>query len=67
MSDETDGMSPAFHRWQGLTDAYAIQLEGLRQFEPGATDKLMRIARAIEKCKSEIETEFEALGLAGSD
>jgi hypothetical protein len=43
MQDPNDGMSQAFHDWQRLTDAYAIQLEALHRMVPGASDRLDRI------------------------
>ncbi|VTU26849.1 hypothetical protein [Variovorax sp. PBL-E5] len=40
----SEGISPAFHHWQVLTDAYARQLEALRRREPGASAALTRIS-----------------------
>jgi len=43
-------MSPAFHRWQGLTDAYAKQLESLSRREPGASARLQQIGIQLAAC-----------------
>lgn len=46
---DADGMTSDFHRWEHLTDAYALQLEALRLRQPGASAELMRICRELEK------------------
>ena len=49
MSDEHCAMGEAFSHWQGLSDAYAAQLEALRRHEPGASAALKKLSSALAK------------------
>ena len=53
MSDEHCVMGEAFSHWQGLSDAYAEQLEALRRHEPGASAALRKISSALAKCQDD--------------
>lgn len=55
LSREEAGISPAFHRWQDLTDAYARQLDALRRREPGALAALTRISRDLAQFQKETQ------------
>lgn len=48
-SEEPDALGPEFSNWRDLTDAYAIQVDRLRQGKPGASEELSRLGRALER------------------
>jgi hypothetical protein len=52
---EGQGISPAFHHWQDLTDAYARQLEALRRREPGASAALTRISKDLAEFQKDAQ------------
>jgi len=56
MTVEYPGMSSTFCQWQALTELYALQLDALARYEPGAALALARTQRALEACRSEVES-----------
>ena len=56
MTVEYPGMSSSFCQWQALTELYALQLDALARYEPGAALALARTQRALEACRSEVES-----------
>lgn len=56
MTVEYPGMSSSFCQWQALTELYALQLNALARYEPGAARALARTQRELEACRSEVES-----------
>ena len=52
-------MSPDFHHWRNLTDAYARQLDALERREPGASAGLRLIGIELAALNALFELEGE--------
>ncbi len=59
MHSAPDGMSPDFHHWRNLTDAYARQLDALERREPGASAGLRLIGIELAALNALFELESE--------
>lgn len=52
MQDDTIPMGSAFSQWESLTKDYLEGLVALRRREPGASSRMMRLARQMQACEA---------------
>ena len=52
MQHDTVPMGSAFSQWESLTKDYLEGLVALRRREPGASAKMMRLAREMQECEA---------------
>jgi|GEM_PF-5460501 len=52
MQHDTIPMGSAFSQWESLTKDYLEGLVALRRREPGASAKMMRLAREMQECEA---------------
>ncbi|MGJ7491729.1 hypothetical protein [Variovorax sp. ZT4R33] len=52
MQDDTIPMGSAFSQWESLTKDYLEGLVALRRREPGASARMMRLAREMQECEA---------------
>lgn len=52
MPHDTIPMGSAFSRWEALTKEYLEGLVALRRREPGASARMMRLAREMQECEA---------------
>jgi hypothetical protein len=52
MPFDTIPMGSAFSQWESLTKDYLEGLVALRRREPGASAKMMRLAREMQECEA---------------
>lgn len=52
MPNHTIPMGSAFSRWEALTKEYLEGLVALRRREPGASARMMRLAREMQECEA---------------